>query len=397
MTELKLTDEEIRQGVVDDRRFKLQKKLDTESSQGVLPFTNERLFEQSNPVLRSAVFTAGKLGNQEYHTEWVEVFSLGSGNIQYRGPGLTVDHEQVLARIMVLARGRSLTKPVAAYQADVLRWLRLDDSGANFKKARKILDDLAAAEIRIFSRPALQRLLALLTSPTLADMADGQFYQQYVKNRFTDHLKAIAEGLRNDQPVNVTMKFLTNLTDNPTTGKQVMSLDPIMALLFDGVNTTLLPFEVYDSLDRFGKKLLTLIASHRDGVFPTRLAKYHEFSGSKSEYESVKRRFKYEQAKRFKDWEEKGFIEPGWSIKPNDDGQNIVSGLKLGETIRIRSNLEVLDTQQEALSAEEDTNDEKLAEFALEFGVEPPKRLPSEPAKPPKAPRKKKAASPSSS
>lgn len=392
MTDLKLTEEETRQGVVDDRRFKLVKKLDAESNQGVLPFTNELYMEASNPVLRSAVFTAGKLGNQAYLTEWTEIFSLGSGNIEYRGPGLTVDHEVVLARIMVLARGRSLTKPVAYYQADVLRWLRLDDSGANFKKARKILDDLAAAEIRIFSKPALQRLLALLTSPSLSEMADGHFYQQYVKNRFNDHLKLIAEGLANNQPVNITMSFLTNLSSNPTTGKMVASLDPIMALLFDGVNTTLLPFEVYDSLDRFGKKLLTLIASHRDGVFPTRLAKYHEFSGSTAEYESVKRKFKYDQTKRFKSWEQKGYIEPGWEILPNDDGELIVYGLKLGDSIRVRSNLEVINTQDDALDYDaEDTNDEKLAALAKDFGVNPPPpRVSIEPPQPVKKTRKKK-------
>ncbi|MCF5461003.1 hypothetical protein [Pseudomonas syringae] len=60
MTDLKLTEQEIRQNVVDDRKKQLLSKFDKGSGQGILPFTNERLFEQSNPILRSALFTAGK-------------------------------------------------------------------------------------------------------------------------------------------------------------------------------------------------------------------------------------------------------------------------------------------------------------------------------------------------
>ena len=79
MTELSLTDEEIRQNVIDDRKVKLKQKFDLESAQGILPFTNERLFEQSNPILRSALFTAGKMNVKDriHYQEWTEIFSLG--------------------------------------------------------------------------------------------------------------------------------------------------------------------------------------------------------------------------------------------------------------------------------------------------------------------------------
>jgi hypothetical protein len=342
--DLVLTPEELRQGVIDERRVKLRDKFNLESGQGILPFTNERFFEQSNPIVRSALFTAGKMNvrSKSQYMDWTEIFSLGSGSIHYRGPVLTVDHEIVLVRLMVLARGRSLTKPIHAFQADLLRWLDLDpNSGANYKKARRILDDLAAAELRISSKPALQRLLSILTSPAISDMADGIFFRDYVQNRFSSHLKMIADGIENDQPVDVSMKFLTNQTHNHITKRMMINLDPISAIFFDGVNTTLLPFEIWDTLDRFGKKLLPLIASHRDGVYPTKLEKYHEFSGSKSEFSTVKRRFKSEQKKRFEDWEAKGYIVPGWSIERNSEGEEIVSGLKAGEAVRIRSRLEL--------------------------------------------------------
>lgn len=362
--DLALQPEEIRQGIIDDRRFKLQQKFNQECSQGILPFTNERLYEQSNPILRSALFTAGKIGSREHYNDWNEIFSLGSGSIQYRGPGLTVDHEVVLTRILVLARGRSLTKPVMLLQSHILRWLGLDDSGANFKKARKILDDLAAAELRIFNRPALERLLHLLTSPDIADMADGKFFQEMIKNRYSGHLKAIAEGLRNNQPVNVTLRFLTNQTHNPTTGRMALSLDPIMAIFFDGVNTTLLPFEIYDNLDRYGKKLLALVASHRDGMNATKLEKLHEFSGSKSDYKTVKRRFKSDLKKRLQEWELKNYIEPGWRLSQNDEGHEMAYGLKTGDAVRTKSRLEVLSPSHFAEAEELEDGLEEYAEFA---------------------------------
>lgn len=378
MADLSLTDEEIRQNVIDDRKVKLKQKFDLESAQGILPFTNERLFEQSNPILRSALFTAGKMNVKEriHYQEWTEIFSLGSGSIQYRGPALTVDHETVLARIMVLARGRSLTKPVQCFQADILRWLDLDpNSGANYTKARRILDDLAAAELRISSKPALQRLLKILTSPAISDMPDGKFFHEYVNNRFSSHLKMIADGLENDQPVNITMQFLTNQTHNTVTKRMMLNLDPIAAIFFDGVNTTLLPFEIVDSLDRFGRKLLPFIASHRDGVIPIRLEKYHEFSGSKSDYPKVKRRVKSELKKRFEGWEKKGFIVSGWDISRNNDGEEIVRGLKIGEVVRTKSKLELPVSsvvEIDLAGVDEDAMEARLNQFADDFGAPRP-------------------------
>ncbi len=62
------------------------------------------------------------------------------------------------------------------------------------------------------------------------------------------------------------------------------------------------------------------VASHRDGIWPIGLEKYHDFSGSKSEYQKVKRRVKSDLKKRFEDWQAEAWIEPGWDISRNDDG-----------------------------------------------------------------------------
>ena len=125
--QLDLTPQEVVQGTIDDRKVKLFDKLDHQSSQGILPFTNELYYEQANPVVRSALFTAGKMnvGQGSHYVDWTEIFSFGGGSIHYRGPLLTVDHEVVLVKLMVLARGRSLTKPIQAFQADLLSLIHI--------------------------------------------------------------------------------------------------------------------------------------------------------------------------------------------------------------------------------------------------------------------------------
>jgi hypothetical protein len=155
----------------------------------------------------------------------------------------------------------------------------------------------------------------------------------------------------------------------------MINLDPIAAIFFDGVNTTLVPFEIWDKLDRFGKKLLPLIASHRDGVYATKLEKYHEFSGSKSEYSKIKRRFKSEQKKRFEDWEQKGYIIPGWKIERNNEGEEIVSGLKTGEAVRMKSKLEIpmlMDSEEDIARGDDEAIEQRLFQLADDFGAPRP-------------------------
>lgn len=324
---------------IKDRRSKLMQKFDFESAQGILPFTNEKYFEQSNPIVRSSLFSASKMGGS--FEDWTEIFSFGSGSIHYRGPALTVDHEQVLVRLMVLARGRSLTKPINVRVADIRKWLDIADSGQSYAKARRILDDLAKGEIRISCKQALARLYHLLTVREVGDRPDGRFFKDFLDNRFGPQIKMIGAALNDDSnTVDISMRFISNQVHDSRSRRLLVSLDPIMAIFFDGVNTTLVPFEVLDQCDRFGKKLLAFIASHRDGVFPIRLEHYFYFSRSRSEYSTVKRRFKSDMKKRLTGWEEKGFIEPGWEIYQNNAGDEIVRGLKCGEMVRIKSELE---------------------------------------------------------
>jgi len=378
--DLKLTPEEVRQSVVDGRRQKLLTRFEKDSLQGILPFTNEKYSEQANALIRSSLFTSSRM-RVGYDNKWDEIFSLGGGSIHYKGPTLTDGHEKVWVRLMALARGRSLTKPVHAFVADAVRWLGLDSTGgANYKKARQILADLQVARIRIDNKVVLRRIYSVLTNPDIELLPDGKFFKDFIQNRYGDHMKHIATALSRDEQVSFDIGFLEDIVDNSVTGRMSVSLNPVTALFFDGVNTTLLPFDVIDSEDQYGRKLLSFIASHRDGVFTIGLEKYHLLSGSKAIYgDVVKRRFKYAQKNRFKVWEEKGYIQPGWEIKPNTNGDEMVSGLKLGSDLRIRSTLPQVESvdvfEQQGSDSDEhcaDENDAKLEQFAMSFGVEAP-------------------------
>lgn len=318
-----------------ERRTRLFSQFELQSSQGILPLTNELFFEQSNVVVRSTLFSAAN--GRGHFPEWTEVFSLGSGSIQYRGPLLTVHHETVLAKIMVLARGRSLTQPVSVFVADVVRWLDLKESGPAFKKARAILDDLKAGELRISHKPALKRLYTLLTADQ-DKRPDGKFFNDYVKNLYGAHLKEMGAALANGDPFEIDLSFIQKQSQSPRTGRLHVNLDPMTAVFFDGINTTLVPFDVWNALDPVGKRIMGYVASHRDGVFPIRLVNYHKLSGSRSEFRLVERRFKSEFNKRLVKYAELEYIEPGWSIYRGNDEEWMVKGLKIGKTARITAN-----------------------------------------------------------
>ncbi|MNJ54151.1 hypothetical protein D3C77_495810 [compost metagenome] len=205
--------------------------------------------------------------------------------------------------------------------------------------------------MKISDKFALRRLYQILTSPSVSERPDGKFFKDYIDNRFSDQLKMIAEALESGEPIEITMRFVASEASSPRTGRLLISLDPITAIFFDGVNTTLIPFEIWEAQDKFGKKLLSFIASHRDGVFPIKLENYHRFSGSISDFEKVKRRVKSDMKKRCEGWEQQGYIEPGWSFRKNNDGEDLLEGLKLSKSIRMKSELTL-----EPFIEHEDTN-----------------------------------------
>lgn len=322
--------------LVTERKSKLLRTFDLASAQGILPLTNREFHEMANSIVRSALFAAIK--SKGTYAEWSEIFSLG-GTIRYKGPQLTVNHEMLFTRIHALARGQSLTKPVIFTMTEALGWLGLSDSGPNRKKVRELLDDLKDGDVRVACKATLNRIYNILTRSDLERLPDGQFLKKLVENRYSSYLPAILENHRNDEPFEIDLSFITRIATQGRSRRIMVELDPMMALLFDGVNTTLLPFEVWDELDQFGKKFMCFVASHGGGVYNLLLENYHNLSGSKSSFEKVKRRFKSEFMARLRVYEEKNYIEPGWDVVRSREGDWLVIGIKGGPAIKIRSEL----------------------------------------------------------
>lgn len=323
--------------LISDRRSRLLKNFDLSSAQGVLPLTNEEFHEQANPIVRSALFAAIK--SRPGYDDWTNIFSIG-GTVVYKGPQLTIQHEMLFTRILVRARGRSLTKPVHFSMTEALSWLGLKDSGPNRDRAKSLLEDLKQASVKITSKSILKRLYNILTREDLDTVAgDGSFLKSYVKNRFGDYLPMIMKSYTNGEPLEIGLDFITRITNQGHSKRLLVELDVMMSLLFDGVNTTLVPFEVYDEVDAYGKKLLTFIASHRDGVYNMLLENYFDLSGSKSVYSSVERRFKTDFLARLRDYEARFYIEPGWDVVRSREHKWMVVGLRSGPALRIRSEL----------------------------------------------------------
>jgi hypothetical protein len=47
-------------------------------------------------------------------------------------------------------------------------------------------------------------------------------------------------------------------------------------------------------------------------------------------------------------WESNGWIESGWEFYRNEDGEDLIRGLKLGADIRCRSELTIADLESQA-------------------------------------------------
>lgn len=356
--DLNLSSEEQKRAASDLRKAVMAKKFESNLMQGVLPFTNEDYHEQVNSIVRSSLFTAGKISQKERirFDEWIETFTIGSSPLQYRGPALTIEHETVWVKLIALARGRSIFDPVMLAQSDILEWLRINkSSGNNYVRARRILEDLSRGEIRISSRPALERVLKILQ---VKDPEVGEF-TSVVRRLYGPHMKMLAEALYKNENAYISLKFFGTYTINESSKRVVVNLDPLAALFFDGIHTTLVPFWVLDDVDRFSRKILTFIASHRDGVYPMKLEVYHSLSGSRSDYQVVKRRFKQQFVAKMTLLEEKGYIEPGWSVYLNKEGEYIVSGLKISAKIRLKAKL----TDDDDSNDEVELKDPKSKEF----------------------------------
>ncbi|MBB4861309.1 hypothetical protein HNP46_000120 [Pseudomonas nitritireducens] len=323
----------------DQKKEARAKKLESTVLQGKLPFQGEQYFEQANPIARSCIFRVVAPKSLKETNDWTPVFSISGESIFLKGATLLADHEEIWTKLLAYTRGRSIFKPVSVTKAELVEVLGLGDSGSSFAKVEQILEDLRDTRLRVSSRPALEKLVRILTTPSASTDPDTVSYANHIKLVYGEHIKLLTEGLANGEDVDIEMGFLTNRTRNKTRGREVLNLDPLTCLLFDGVNTTLVPHEVRRQLDAFGKRFMTFVASHRDGVYDLPLESYFHLAGYNSTFEKMGRKFKSQMKTRLEEYEEKKFIEPGWSFqRSKETGDWKLCGLKRGPALKIGAN-----------------------------------------------------------
>lgn len=353
-----------------ERKLRTSKELAQLQVQGVLPYFNPAIYEMANPIVRSALFGLSK--HKLYYQEWETTFSVGGGSLQQRGPSLNTDHEELWARLLTYARGTSLTKGIHVRIVDLIRDLNYSTGGPNFARVSRMLNDLEAASVRISHKPALKRLYELLTDKNLAKRADGKFLVELIRNRYSEHLKAIQAALASDsnEPVYVTLRFIERKTTHPISGREVISLDPMTCLFFDGTNTTLIPYKVREKLNPISKRLLTFIGSHRDGVYRMRLYFYFMLVGYKGDYTKLERKFKSEFIKTCTALQERNYIKPGWGIERNEDHEWMVFGLQIGDAARVKEAMEeyIATGRDGSAQPEADESDGEILDLIAETG-----------------------------
>lgn len=345
---------------------------DDQSAQGYLPFAPDDFFEQANPLLRSALFGPTRVRKGERYADFIDIFSIGSGSIRYRGPRLTVDHEVVLLNLMQLARGRSLTKPVSIVMAEALRWLGLKKAGNSYIKVNELLKDLSDGRLEIRHRPAQRRLISLLTSRNLSKLPDAKFFRDYIQNTFGAQLEMLIKAEANNEIAPIGMSFITRISESPHGRRKLINLDPIAALFLDGTNTTFLPVKIWQSCeyDYVDRRLLGYINTHRDGVYSHLLQKYHQLVGATYAWDAKGRsRFKSDFVKRLKRYEAANLIVPGATVQLNADDEWLVAGLSAGTELRYEGSIEgvapLLSPELDDDEAEETTSDQYFEQGQL--------------------------------
>ena len=327
------------ESVREQKKAAVQELRDQQSIQGILPFAPDEYFEQANPLLRAGLFGPKRV--KERYEDFIDIFSLGGGAIRYRGPRLNTQHETVLLNLMQRARGRSLTKPVSIKMIEALKWLDLKKAGKSYGKVYEILQDLEDGRIEIAHRPAQRRLISLLTSQN--KVPDASFFRAYIQNTFGEQLEMLIRAEANNEIAPIGMSFIQRISESPHGTRRLINLDPIAALFLDGTNTAFLPVKIWQSgnYDYVDRRVLGYINTHRDGVFPHKLDKYHKLVNATYAYDSKGRsRFKSELNKRLVRWEQEQLIEPGASIILGAEGEWVLAGLKAGPELRY-SNVEI--------------------------------------------------------
>lgn len=280
-----------------------------------LPFWPDSFFEQSNPLTRSSLFSISN--RRKYFEDFTPVSVIGEGSIEYMGKRLNTFDEDVFLQLLQYCRGQSLLKPLVSSKSQVITDLFLSTGGKNYKKLMTAVNRLESGVLRVSAPHILMKLSELLQNPSLSTGMEPEFIEE-ISKKYSEFAEAIDEAIYNKQSYFITVRFILNSGENPKTGGLVVQLDPLMVLLFDGINTTRTDRYERSLLAPAEKRLLSYIHSHSGKVYPLKLETLHSLLASDLAFSRNKAKFTANLTSHFEALERLQRIKPGWKIGDDD-------------------------------------------------------------------------------
>ena len=294
------------------------------SAQGILPFWPNDLFEFPNVLVRSGVFSISR--QLKHYSNWTPVPAWGVTNIEMYGPQLGEDHKEVWEQLLSYKRGQPITRPLFLHTNQLLRELSWDISGkqgapggTQYKKLNKIIDELDRAKMRISDPKLLQNLVFLYKAFQREAAQNDPKLASVIQTRYGQQISEIVRALQDGDEYMLTMNFIAATGTNKRKKRAVIEIDPIVVIMFDGINTTLINRQARKEMSTtLGRAVLLFVESHTGEIPNMRCSTWQGLVGSSMKN---KRQFKTNLRKSLVECEEKGFIWPNWDFYEADDGE----------------------------------------------------------------------------
>ncbi len=287
----------------------------TQKYQGKLNYWSDDFFEQCNPLARCGLFGISR-NAPEYYQTLRDYNVIGEGEVRYKGWQLSVFDEDVFLLLLQYMRGQSLFRPLKFKKSQLLSDLGLTKTGTNYKKVTNSINRLYDGTLEISSKPALKKLLYMLTDHSINKKMDDNILMRLAEN-YSSFITDISNSLESNNPFFLDIRFISNKGESPTDKSMSLKLDPLMVLFFDGINTTRINRQERGLLTPAEKKLLSFTQSHSKGVYDLRIERYAEILGTDIDFSKTAsvRRFRQSLTKWLSSLERLNRIRKGWSVE----------------------------------------------------------------------------------
>lgn len=279
--------------------------------QAGLPYWPDAYQEQSHLLARSGIYSISN--RRKTYSRYSPILVIGEGSLDYMGQRLQVFDEDVFLQLIHYRRGQSLTRELDLHRSQLLGDLGLSLGGENYTRLNRSIERLESGRFRVSSRPILEKLLRLLMMTEQCQDLEPRFVQE-IQGRYRKYIDGISQALNNGDDFSITLSFFHNTLINKSNGRLIITIDPLIVLLYDGVNTARTLIHERRNLCPAEKRLLTYLNCHQETIEELKIELLHQLLGSDTNLATNKSRFVGNLRQWLQSLERIHRIEPGWSI-----------------------------------------------------------------------------------